>query len=262
MALFGSTPTAPTTSPLSAVGGFLWGDGGQALTPAQALAQQEMAAGLIARQQAPQNVGQGLSAVGQALLAKSMMNRGTQAQAAGLAKATADFPGVMADPSNAINFLANDQFATPGQQAVAQALFTQKMMASNPQIQAQIANLASETAKNTAEAGMYSNGGTAVGAPIQDSAGNYYVPTQYGNTMRPLSAPGQAAPAPAATVGSPLANGGAVPMPASAGAADGVPTTPVPLAAPQAVPPSAPVPLAPVSAPAPPTAGVFLTPAQ
>jgi hypothetical protein len=82
----------PTTAPPSnPVGAFLWGSNGQQLTPQQAQQRQAMAAAMAAQMGTPNNVGEGLSAIGKAIMARDMMNQSDTAISSGQAGANAKF---------------------------------------------------------------------------------------------------------------------------------------------------------------------------
>lgn len=57
------------------------------LTPAQVAAQRAVAQAMIAQAPAPRSLGEGLSAIGKALIAKEMMNQADTSQASGLQSA-------------------------------------------------------------------------------------------------------------------------------------------------------------------------------
>jgi len=103
---------------------FVWGNNGQKLTPQQAAAMQQTAQALAQRSSAPKDVGEGLNAIGQALLAKSYMDRAQAAQTEGQ-RAVADALTTAqkgTDPNAYLNVLDNP-WASQGQQAVAKALY-------------------------------------------------------------------------------------------------------------------------------------------
>jgi hypothetical protein len=240
---------APTPAP------FVWGANGEMLTPQQVAQQRQIAQSMMAQAPAPRTLGEGLSAVGRALIAKSMLDQATQQQTEGLAQAGKDFAAVQGDPTQAAKFIANDPYATPGQLAVAQAMMQQQFQLTSPDAIAQRANLASETARNNAEAAMYGTGGAAVGAPIFDAAGNPYIATQYGTNLRPLAAAGGAP----SLGGSPDAGASGYVTPP---AADGTPVPLAPLPSPAQGAGPVPAPMGNQATPSPAGAGRFLTPAQ
>lgn len=129
---------------------FMWnGNTGDTLTPQQIAAQRAVAQSIIAQQSTPKNVGEGFSAIGDALLYNAANGRATSGEDAGL-KSANDAYGALGDsPTRAALMQAEgNQFLTPGQRAVTDALLKQQIAASDPSNQldmdykrAQIANL-------------------------------------------------------------------------------------------------------------------------
>jgi hypothetical protein len=119
-----------------AVPTFSFGGGAQARTPQEAARLRETTAALMARLQTPQNVGQGLGAIGNALVVRALNDRATAGEEAGQAHAAdllktlqggdpsqADLIGAVSDPWVASN---------PGESAVAQTLLQRGMQQSDP----------------------------------------------------------------------------------------------------------------------------------
>jgi len=103
---------------------FVWGQGGEKLSPQQVAQLRQVSAALAARNAAPKDVGEGLNRIGEALLYRSQMDRANEAETAGreavaqaLAEAQASGNG-----DAYLNVLGNE-WASPQQQAVAQALY-------------------------------------------------------------------------------------------------------------------------------------------
>lgn len=142
--------------------------------------------------------------IGGSLLNQKVVGDYTRAQ-----KDYADkFAGMGDNPSlSDIEAMASNPFANQGQSSIVQALLAQKFQLQSPDAIAQRALLASEIAKNQAETGMYTTGGAAVGSPIQDAHGNYFVGTQYGG-MRPVS-PNGGGSAPSGDGGGAISQGAA-----------------------------------------------------
>ena len=161
------------------------------------------------------------------------------------------------------------------------------MMQSNPQVQAEIANLKSETFKNTAEGEMYGAGGAIVGPTVQAADGSMWGTTQYGGMRMVAPAPGsttgvppQAGSMPSATsgggataapsTGSGVQQAAPVSLPTEAQSGSGndgsvVPQQPIPGPTPPATPvgnPAAAAPTVSATAVAPPAGPTFLTPGQ
>jgi hypothetical protein len=119
-----------------AVPTFSFGGGAQARTPQEAARLRQTTAALMARMSTPQNVGQGLGAIGNALVVNALNDRAAAGETAGQAHAAdllktlqagtpsqADLVGAVSDPWVAAN---------PGESAVAQALLQRQMDASDP----------------------------------------------------------------------------------------------------------------------------------
>lgn len=112
------------------IGPFQWGPGGQPMTPQEAAMARQTAAAMAARGQAPQNVGQGLNRVGEAILYRSMMDRAGQAETQGRESAGQTFNALLAqsDPSlQDIMGVVNNPWANEGQSAVARVMLEREM---------------------------------------------------------------------------------------------------------------------------------------
>lgn len=234
-----ATPAAVTPS------GFFWGENGAMLTPAQIAARQQIAEAMLARGGTPQNVGQGLTAVGQALLASRMMGTANQAEQQGVQSASAAMDAAMQDPSQILKAVENP-FLNAGQQTVAEALLQRQ----NPMFQAQLQAEQADAALKLAQAEALQGGGPTTTTVTDPTTGLPYGVPQYGSTLRPLAVPGSAAPAAPAPPGSPAASIPAVSAPASAGAAAGqpVPLAPLPAADGAGSPAPAPFSMSPAAA--------------
>jgi hypothetical protein len=103
---------------------FQWGQGGQKLTPSQAKAMRDVAAALAARKNTPQNLGEGLSSVGDALLYNSNMARAGEAESEGMSRVAQALAEARAggDPTAFLNVMGNE-WASPGQQMIAGELY-------------------------------------------------------------------------------------------------------------------------------------------
>src|SRR5688500_119834 len=82
---------------------FSWGANGQKATPSSVKKQAEIAAALAARGGAPQNLGEGLNRIGEALLANSYSSRAAAGEEEGAASRKAVMDALMgnADPTMA-----------------------------------------------------------------------------------------------------------------------------------------------------------------
>lgn len=122
-----------------AVPTFSFGGGAEAKTPQEAARLRQTTAALMARMSAPQNVGQGLSALGNAFVVRALNDRAAAGEDAGQAHAAdllktlqggspsqADLVGAVSDPWVAAN---------PGESAVAQTLLQRGMQQSDPAYQ-------------------------------------------------------------------------------------------------------------------------------
>lgn len=103
---------------------FQWGSGGKKLTPSQAKAMREVAAALAARKDTPQNLGEGLSSVGDALLYNSNMARAGDAETEGMSRVAQALAEARAggDPTAFLDVMGNE-WASPGQQMIAGELY-------------------------------------------------------------------------------------------------------------------------------------------
>jgi hypothetical protein len=103
---------------------FIWGQGGQKLTPAQAKAMRDVAAALAARKDTPQNLGEGLSSVGDALLYNANMARAGEAESAGAQRVAEALAEARASGNpNAFLDVMGNEWASPGQQLIAGELY-------------------------------------------------------------------------------------------------------------------------------------------
>lgn len=102
---------------------FFWGAGGQKLTAAQAKNLRDVATAIASRRQTPQNLGEGLSSIGDALLYNANMGRAGEAEAAGQKEVAQALAMARAggDPNAFYDVLGNE-WATPAQQLVAGSL--------------------------------------------------------------------------------------------------------------------------------------------
>lgn len=103
---------------------FVWGQGGQKLTPGQVKIMRELAAQKAAQMGTPSNLGEGLASVGTALMYNSNMARAGEAESAGIdavkqALAEARATGT---PDGFLDVMGNE-WATPGQQMIAGELY-------------------------------------------------------------------------------------------------------------------------------------------
>lgn len=118
---------------------FQWGGGGQKLSPQEVSQKRAIAQALMGKGQAPQNVGQGLNRVGEALLYNSLNSRANDAESAGRA-ASGDIFAALQDGDNSMGELMtaiSDPYLqqNKGQSAVVQALMNQEMKKSDPAYQ-------------------------------------------------------------------------------------------------------------------------------
>lgn len=121
---------------MAAVPSFIFGGGAPAKTPQEAARNRAVYESIVARMSsAPRNVGEGLSSVGNALVARSMMDRAAQGEEAGQATVAEMFAGLQdgADQSELLSLIGNE-WASPQQTAVAQALMNRQFAAEDRQI--------------------------------------------------------------------------------------------------------------------------------
>lgn len=123
---------------------FSWGPGGQKASPSSVKKQAEIAAALAARGGAPQNVGEGLNRIGEALLANSYSSRAAAGEEEGAAARKAVMDALMgnADPTMAdIGGALGNEWVTsdPGSSAIVQALLGQEIQQNDPLRQQQLA---------------------------------------------------------------------------------------------------------------------------
>lgn len=128
---------------------FTWGSGGQKASPSSVKRQAEIAAALAAKSGAPQNVGQGLSRVGEALLHNSMVSRSEAGAAEGAAEREAIMSALMGNPDPGMSDIASalgNEWVTsdPGSSAIVQALLGQELQQNDPLRQLQLEKLGLE----------------------------------------------------------------------------------------------------------------------
>ena len=107
---------------------FIFGGGAPAKTPQEAARNRAVYEAIVARMsQAPRDVGEGLSAVGNALVARSAMDRASKGEEAGRSTVAQMFAGLQdgADQAELLSLIGNE-WATPQQTAVAQALMNRQ----------------------------------------------------------------------------------------------------------------------------------------
>lgn len=123
---------------------FSWGANGQKASPSSVKKHAEIAAALAARGGAPQNVGEGLNRIGEALLSNSYSSRAAAGEEEGAAARKAVMEALMgnADPTMAdISGALGNEWVTsdPGSSAIVQALLGQELQQNDPLRQQQLA---------------------------------------------------------------------------------------------------------------------------
>lgn len=111
---------------------FSWGANGQKATPSSVKKQAEIAAALAARGGAPQNLGEGLNRIGEALLANSYSSKAAAGEEEGAAARKAVMDALMGNPDPTMadisGALGNEWVTSdPGSSAVLQALMGAEM---------------------------------------------------------------------------------------------------------------------------------------
>lgn len=122
---------------------FTWGANGQKASPSSVKKHAEIAAALAARGGAPQNFGEGLNRVGEALLAKSYEGRAAAGEEEGAAARKAVMDALLGNPDPTMQDIAGamgNEWVTsdPGSSAVLQALMGAEMQQNDPLRQLQI----------------------------------------------------------------------------------------------------------------------------
>lgn len=103
---------------------FVWGQGGQKLTPGQVKIMRELAAAKAARNDVPDTLGEGLASVGDALLYTTNMNRANEAESAGMERVQQALAEARASgSSDAFLDVMGNEWASPGQQLIAGELY-------------------------------------------------------------------------------------------------------------------------------------------
>lgn len=144
---------------------FIWnGNTGDTLTPQQIAQQRQVAQAIISKQSTPQNVGEGLSAIGQALLYNSANGKAAAGEAAGL-KTANDVYGALGDSPtrDALMQAEGNQFLTDGQRAVTDALLKQQLATSDPMNQLDMQYKRAQMANIGALPGYQKNGDGSMG---------------------------------------------------------------------------------------------------
>lgn len=104
-------------------GGFVWGPNGQKLTRAQAERYSQVAEALMAKNSAPQNLGQGLARVGDALVANAYSSRADQAENENHKRvADALLAAQKGNDRNGYLGVMSDDWASPEERSVAGAM--------------------------------------------------------------------------------------------------------------------------------------------
>jgi hypothetical protein len=137
---------------------FSWGSNGQKASPSSVKKYADIAAALAARGGAPQNVGEGLNRIGEALLANSYSSKAAAGEEEGAAARKAVMDALMGNPDPTIadisGALGNEWVTSdPGSSAVLQALLGAEMQQNDPlrQQQLQAGQLALDAAPLDAE---------------------------------------------------------------------------------------------------------------
>jgi hypothetical protein len=123
---------------------FTWGANGGKASPSSVKKQAEIAAALAARGGAPQNLGEGLNRIGEALLANSYSSRAEAGEAEGAAARKAIMDALMGNPDPTMadisGALGNEWVTSdPGSSAVLQALMGAEIQQNDPLRQQQLA---------------------------------------------------------------------------------------------------------------------------
>lgn len=137
---------------------FTWGANGGKATPSSVKKQAEIAAALAARGGAPQNLGEGLNRIGEALLANSYSSKAAAGEEEGAAARKAVMDALMGNPDPTmadISGAMGNEWVTsdPGSSAVLQALMGAEVQQNDPlrQQQLQAGQLALDNAPLDAE---------------------------------------------------------------------------------------------------------------
>lgn len=122
---------------------FSWGANGQKATPSSVKKQADIAAALAARGGAPQNLGEGLNRIGEALLANSYSSRAAAGEEEGAASRKALMDALMGNPDPTMADIAaamGNEWVTsdPGSSAVLQALMGAEIQQNDPLRQQQL----------------------------------------------------------------------------------------------------------------------------
>lgn len=121
---------------LSAIPSFIFGQGTPAKTPQEAARNRATYEAIVARMgSAPKNVGEGLSTLGNAFVARALNDRAAQGEAIGLQQAKDAFAKLGPNATEADIMAAESNpwvQANPGMSAVAQTLLKRQMDASDP----------------------------------------------------------------------------------------------------------------------------------
>jgi hypothetical protein len=114
--------------------GFLWGSNGKVVTPEEVARQRRMAEALLqANAQTPQNLGEGLNAIGRALAYNSLSGRAADAEKTGRDAYTQQFDALGDSPTRQqLMQLEDNGFGTQGQQSVVDTMLGNELKPKDP----------------------------------------------------------------------------------------------------------------------------------
>lgn len=163
---------------------FIWGSNGQQLSAADVARQRAIAASLMqANAETPQNVGQGLNAIGRALAINALNGRADAAQQAGQSGYNDLFNALGDNPSRAqLIALEGNGWGNEGQQSVVDALLKQNLEASDPATQLDLELKRAQLAKAQREASGKASGPDEFYAPVVGTIDGKPAYVQFGHS--------------------------------------------------------------------------------
>jgi hypothetical protein len=171
---------------------FSWGANGQKATPSSVKKYADIAAALAARSGAPQNLGEGLNRVGEALLAKSYEGRAAAGEEEGAAARKAVMDALMGNTDPTMQDIAGamgNEWVTsdPGSSAILQALMGQEMQQNDPlrQQQLEMGQIELDNARNPQPAKPIEVGGVLVDPVTYEPVFDSRQPSENGFTLSP-----------------------------------------------------------------------------